>query len=150
MAADANARTATTMAIPASVLICRRVVPTFGPPYNRRRSRHGDSRHARWTRHSDARSEGAGDPSDSGEPRGPAAGRLAETRQDLALVEVEEALLIGADLVYVDMRVAGVLEALDHLHVPVHIRAAGDALLDVLRADHARRLREVAGHRQLL
>src|SRR5436190_22793301 len=57
---------------------------------------------------------------------------LAEARQDLALVEVQEPLLVGTDLVHVDVRVAGVLEALDHLEVAIRVGAARHELVDVL------------------
>src|SRR5829696_8798870 len=74
----------------------------------------------------------------------------AEPRHDLALVEVEEAVLIGADLVQVDVVASGVHEALDHLGVPIRVRPTSHDLRHVVLGQHARRLLEMRRLRQLL
>jgi hypothetical protein len=48
------------------------------------------------------------------------------------LCELEEAVLVGADLVDVDVVEAGILEGGDLLEVIVGVRAADDNLLDGL------------------
>src|SRR5918994_196356 len=73
----------------------------------------------------------------------------AQGRQHGALVEVEEAVLVGADLVDVDVVVAGVDVLADRLYVPVGVGAADDALGDRLLVDQFGPLFEVGGEGQL-
>src|SRR5437870_4689666 len=75
---------------------------------------------------------------------------MSELRQDLALVEAEEPVLVGADLVDVDLVEAGVLELADQLQMVLGVRAAGDQLCDIVLVDHLRGLLEVLWRRELL
>src|SRR3954453_8228002 len=76
-------------------------------------------------------------------------GSVAQRRQHAALVEIEEAVLVGADLVHVDVVVAGVDELLDFLQVLFGVGAADDALGDRLLVDQFGPLFEVGGEGQL-
>src|SRR3954451_11701701 len=72
-----------------------------------------------------------------------------ERWQDLALVEPEEAGLIRADLVDVNVVVARVVARSDRGKMALRIRPAGDDLGNRLLVDHLDGLFEVAGGRQL-
>ena len=73
-----------------------------------------------------------------------------EVRQDLARVEVDEAVVVGADLADVDLVEAGVDDLLDRGDVLVGIGAAGERVGDLLLGDERRRLLEVARRGQHL
>src|SRR3954447_11981888 len=73
-----------------------------------------------------------------------------EGRQDLPLVEAEEALLILADLMHRDMIESGVHVLLDRGSVTLRVRTAGDGLRDILLADRLGGLLEMTRKRQLL
>src|SRR5918998_1658085 len=62
---------------------------------------------------------------------------------DLALVEAEESLLIGSDLVEPDVRVAGIDELARGLEMRFGIGTARHVCGRVLLVDHRRRLFEV-------
>ena len=57
-------------------------------------------------------------------------------REDLPPVEVEEALLVGSDLIHVQVRVARILETLQHLEMSVRVRPARDHLVEVIGRDN--------------
>src|SRR5205085_7882491 len=73
-----------------------------------------------------------------------------ELREDLPFVEVEEAVLVGPDLVDRDVVVSGVGELPDRVQVVLRIRPARDELRDVALADVLRGLLEVPGKWKLL
>ena len=70
-------------------------------------------------------------------------------REHLAFVEPEERLLVGADLVHVDVVEAGVGELFDLVYVGVGLGAADDALADVPLAHQLGDGFEVRGDAQL-
>jgi len=73
-----------------------------------------------------------------------------EPRQDLAFVEAEESLLIRADLIHVDVVVAGVDAFLNGCDVALGVGPADDDLSDVILAEHLDGLLEVGRIRELL
>src|SRR6266508_1114804 len=73
-----------------------------------------------------------------------------EPGQQVPLREVEEAVLVGPDLVHVDVRRTRPLEPPDLLQIPLGIRAADDGLGDVVLADVRGGLLEVLGKSELL
>jgi hypothetical protein len=77
-------------------------------------------------------------------------GVLGHTGQHLARVEIHEAVLIGADLMDVNMVEAGVAEAANHLEMPLQIGPASDDLGHVVLTQELGRLLEVGRLRQLL
>src|SRR3954454_16799657 len=79
----------------------------------------------------------------------PKSGSVAHRRQHAALVEIEEAVLVGADLVDVDVVVAGIDELPDFLQVLFGIGATDEAFGDRLHVDQFGALFEVGGEGQL-
>src|SRR5215218_2147635 len=73
-----------------------------------------------------------------------------ELRHDLPLVEPEEALLVGTDLVHVDLGVSGLFVLADRLQVGLGIRAGGGRVGDHLLSDDCSGLLEVFGGSELL
>ena len=75
---------------------------------------------------------------------------LLRLGEDLPAIEVEEPLLVGPDLVNVDVVVAGVGELLDRSPVSIRVRAADDLRGDVVLGDELGYLLEVARECELL
>src|SRR4051812_6739614 len=71
--------------------------------------------------------------------------RTAERRQHLACVCLEEALLVGADLLDVELVEARLLELADLLEVRGEVGPARDRFGDLLLGDELRGLFEVGG-----
>src|SRR3954463_16152425 len=110
-----------------------------------RRSRRAPARRSRLS--GSPRAAGAR----AGRPRAaPSADPSPELREDLLLVEPEEALLVLADLVNVHMVVAVVEAALDSLDVLLGVRAADHDLRDRVLRDQGGRLLVVERPGQLL
>src|SRR4051794_27768956 len=78
-----------------------------------------------------------------------APGSVPQRRQHRALVEIEEAVLVGADLMDVDVVIAGVDVLLDFLQVLIGVRPADDGLGDRLLVDQFGPLFEVGREGQL-
>src|SRR5215212_1764506 len=76
--------------------------------------------------------------------------RRLELRLELVAPEAEEAVLVAADLVEVDVGVAGLLVLADVLEIPLRIRPTGNRLGNVLGRDLFRRLLEVRWPRELI
>src|SRR5206468_1972909 len=72
-----------------------------------------------------------------------------EAGQHLALVEIEEAFLVGSDLVDADVRVPGAVRLADRVDVALGIGAADDGLGDLLLRDRLERGLEVRGRLDL-
>src|SRR5688572_31327128 len=76
--------------------------------------------------------------------------RSSDIRQHLSFVEVEEPLLVGADLMDVDVVVAGLLVLTNLGQMGLRVRSADDGLGHVVLTDHLRGLLEVERKRELL
>src|SRR3954453_21366850 len=74
---------------------------------------------------------------------------IAQRRQHRAFVKIEEAVLVGADLVDVDVVVAGVDVFANRFQVLLRVGPADDALGDRLLVDEFGRLFEMRGEGQL-